>query len=146
MHNVSIRQISKKLNRNYSTIYNVVMAYLEEGHTNRSRNYKEKMKQLKFRQLCKERRVKMLTKAIQDKIINAGPGAKSKYGDNARMSFRPIKPDQTNCAKISAAGQHGSKSTTKDALSLNLHCPLMVNEVLNRSDQMDLKISYQPIT
>lgn len=48
IHGISIRKISKNLERNYSTIFNIVQAYFMHGHTNRMRNYKEKATLLKF--------------------------------------------------------------------------------------------------
>ena len=48
IHGLSIRKISKDLDRNYSTIYNIVQAYIEHGHTNRMRNFKEKATLLSF--------------------------------------------------------------------------------------------------
>ena len=53
---ISIRQISKDMNSNYSTIFNIVHYYIERGHTNRLCNYKEKTALLNFRRECEQRK------------------------------------------------------------------------------------------
>ena len=49
IHGTSIMKISKNMERNYSTIFNIVQAYCDHGHTNRMRNFKEKVTLLKLK-------------------------------------------------------------------------------------------------
>lgn len=53
VHGLSIRRISMNTKLNYSTVFNIIKTFVKEGHTNRLRNFKEKMSLLKFRRTGK---------------------------------------------------------------------------------------------
>jgi len=72
IHGVSIRKISKNLERNYSTIFNIVQAYFQYGHTNRMRNFKEKATLLKFQNESKQRKKLMIRRANLRKQARRG--------------------------------------------------------------------------
>lgn len=141
MHHVSIRQISKQLDRNYSTIYNIVMAFIDGNHTNRMRNYKEKTKLLRFREQCKQRRVNIIKKAISKKLSRFNSkGVNLKFLHGRRAAGTRTNVNTTYGSIVQKALQSSSGS----ALSLNLQCPLMLAQVEDDASDLQLKMLHQP--
>lgn len=99
VHGWSIRRISKTLNMNYSTAYNVVNSYLILGHTNRMRNFKEKDSLLKFREKTQSLKSKMHGGKTKTKVSTAEAKKTQKTG----RIFCPLEIHQfeDDCCKPS---------------------------------------------